>query len=787
MTLNLLDKKNFKNLELLDWPEILERITSKAHFEKSKDILTSPFDAKEGKEIELAFDSLDYLLKDIPSVTEIIHLHLFNIPRHIKYFYFIDGLKKGKIANIEELNFTCLLLESYLSLKRSFGDWNKYPGEKIDPNKQKKLTVSFVKELRTFVEPSGEIHYERHPLLAKIYGKIKKIEVSLRDEIGQIASSPLYGNALQYTEHDVINDRYVLAIRSDSYNRNHGPIVAKSNSGLTLFVEPVPLVALGNQRMQLLAELDEVFTKITHEFSLLLQEMQRELAIIRDFAIDLDITFSKAVFSHNLGLNRPKILNDFEIKTRDFFHPLIKDPVKNDLDIFRENNGLILSGPNTGGKTVTLKTLALCQVFIHFGLFVPAEYAELYPVKNIFFFSTDQQNLAEGLSSFSSEVKNYITLLKDISPSEKNLIFIDEIFNSTSSEEGSALGIALLEEIHALGDSKILISTHHQIFKTYFHKQGGYLSAHVGFDDVTEGPTFKIQTGSPGSSMALSIFGKLSEKFGVKGKIKERAMALIDKEKISYEGLLQELTIKKSKLDLLLLENNSIKLELRARERSQEGLLKLEKEKLWEIYKEKLQKLLDRADSALREGQKKGRKTLYKESSSLKQEMRELDPGESKKQRYGDLKTPLLQNIKEGDFYFSKVLRAQAEILKINPRKKEVLVKSKNLTLWCPIDSLGILKKIEAPDIDVLIKKEVLGKIELDCRGMRLEEFEYAVERSLGELLTGDIPFLKIIHGHGEGILKKWLRNHLKNSPDFMSKPDDENDGITRIDLKDLN
>ncbi|TDJ08264.1 MAG: hypothetical protein E2O68_02210 [Deltaproteobacteria bacterium] len=783
MTLNLLDKKNYKNLELLDWPEILVRITSRTHFEKSSDVLSSPFGPKEREEIEFDYDSLDYLLQDIISTTDILHLHLLKIPRSRKYFYFIDSLKKGKMANIEELNFACLLLESYLSLKRSFGDWNKYPGEKIDPLKQKNLTVNFVAELRSFVEPSGEIHYERHPLLAKIYSKLKKLEGSLRDEIGQIASSALYSDSLQYSEHDVINERYVLAIRSDSYNKNHGPIVAKSSSGLTLFVEPNKLVALGNQRMQLLAELDEVFTKITQQFSLLLHESYDELVLIRDFTIDLDITYAKASYCHQMTFNRPKILNDFEIKIRDFFHPLIADPIKNDLDIFRENNGLILSGPNTGGKTVTLKSLALCQLFIHFGLFIPAEVAELYPVKNIFYFSNDQQNLAEGLSSFSSEVKNYITLLKDLSPVENNLIFIDEIFNSTSSEEGSALGIALLEEIHKVGPAKILISTHHQIFKTYFHEKGGYLSAHVGFDEATEGPTYKLEIGTPGSSMALSIFGKLSEKFGVKGHIKERAMALIDKEKISYESLLQDLTIKQSRLDTLLLKNTAISLELKAKEKSQKGLLKLEKEKLWEAYNEKLKKLIDRAEDALKG---KSRKTLYKESSSLKQVMRGLAPTVEK--REGDnLASPELADIKTGDFYFSKILRAQAEVLNVNTRKKEVQIKSKNLTLWCPAHSLGILKKIQGPEIIVNIKKEVLGKIELDCRGMRLEEFEAAVEKSLGELLTGDIPFLKIIHGHGEGILKNWLRNYLKNNPDFDGRPDDQNDGITRIDLKNSN
>ncbi len=771
----------------MDWSSIINKITQSAHFEKSREILSSPFLPKTAQEINYGFDSLDYLLKDLKLVSEKLSLYLAPIPSEKKLLEIIPGLKKGRIANFSELNFICLLIEAYRGLKKDFSYWNRFPSEKISQEKEKKLFREFVFEFRSFVEQSGEINYERHPILSKIYLQIKKIESSLREEIQNVARTPLFSNALQYGEHDVINDRFVLAIRADSYNKNHGPIVAKSNSGMTLFVEPPPLIELGNRRLQLLAELEEALNKICIEFSALLQVHAVEILIIEEFLTDLDIFYSKARYCENLDLVRPILTDNFEIKLKDFYHPLIKNPVKNDIDLFKDQKGIIISGPNTGGKTVALKALATCHLFLHYGLFLPISYGEIFPVKHIYFFSNDQQSLAEGLSSFSSEVKNYINLIRELSTDEDNLIFIDEIFNSTSSEEGSALGISLLEEIHKKSSSKIIISTHHQLLKVHFHSQGNYLSAHVGFDDLKEAPTFKLHFGSPGSSMALSIFEKLAEKFGLKSEITKRAKELIKGDNFSYEKLLQNLALDKSHLDRLIRENELINKELTAKQNSMLGSMKLERERLWSEYETKLKKTLDKAFKVLestKRGEIKGIKNLSNLSIELKKEMGK----EGKKTEEGKtFPPPSFESIKIGDIYFSDILKEKVKVTKINPRKKEVNVSSKNLSLWCGVESLGVTdqkKEIPPPKVQMSFDRNSDLKTDLDCRGMRLEEFETLVTKCLLDLSNGNIPYLNVIHGHGEGILKTWLRNYLKENNDFKWGPDQGNDGITRIESK---
>lgn len=771
----------------MDWSSIINKITQSAHFEKSREILSSPFLPKTTQEINSGYDSLDYLLKDLKLVSERLSLYLSPIPSEKNLLEIIPGLKKGRVANFSELNFICLLIEAYKGLKKDFADWNRFPSEKISQEKERKLNREFVFEFRSFVEPSGEINYERHPILSKIYIQIKKIESSLREEIQNVARTPLFSNALQYGEHDVINDRFVLAIRADSYSKNHGPIMAKSNSGMTLFVEPPPLIELGNRRLQLMAELEEALNKLCIEFSALLQGHTQEILIIEKFLLDLDMFYSKARYCENLDLVRPVLTDSFEIKLKDFYHPLIKNPIKNDIDLFKDQKGIIISGPNTGGKTVGLKALATCHLFLHYGLFLPISYGEIFPVKHIYFFSNDQQSLAEGLSSFSSEVKNYINLIKELSIEEDNLIFIDEIFNSTSSEEGSALGISLMEEIHKKSSSKIIISTHHQLLKVHFHSQGNYLSAHVGFDDLKEAPTFKLHFGSPGSSMALSIFEKLAEKFGLKNDITKRAKELIKGDNFSYEKLLQNLALDKSHLDRLLRENQLINKELITKQNSMQGALKLEKEKLWSEYETKLKKTLDKAFKVLesaKRGEIKGIKNLSNLSLELKREMGK----EGRKTEEGKIfQPPSFDSIKIGDVYFSDILKEKVQVTKTNPRKKEVLISTKNMSLWCGVESLGVVgqkKEISQQKVQMSVDRSSDLITDLDCRGMRLEEFEALVTNCLLDLSNGNIPYLNVIHGHGEGVLKTWLRDYLRESDDFKWGPDERNDGITRIESK---
>lgn len=722
---------------------------------------------------------------------------IYTIHSDSSYFSNIESLSKGRILSFAELNFCCTLFESYNHIQKPLMGWNKFENFEIDKSKLQQIDRKLIKKLRNFIEPSGNTFFERHPLLSKLYNDVSKLEKELRTTISYSAKQPLYSNILQYSEHDVVNDRFVLAVRSDSYFSDLGPIIAKSTSGMTLFVEPAHMRDKSNKRIQLLAQIEEVLNKLTIEFSNLFREFYNELIMVKECLLEVDIIFTKVKYSERFQFCRPTISNKYEIKLRNLYHPLLEDPIKNSVEISSSKDGFILSGPNTGGKTVTLKALTIAHLFLHMGLFIPATDAIMYPVEGIYYFSNDQQDLSEGLSSFASEARNYLHLLKNIE--RESLIVVDEIFNSTSSEEASALAISFLDEIHYKSNAKVVISTHHQLFKTFIHSNEKYVSAHVGYDLQENKPTYKVYTGEPGSSMAFTIFDSLSQKYQIPTGIPEKAKKILDKKHVSYEKLLQDLSNRKSELDKVLSDNTNLNKQLKNQKRSMEGLLLLEKEKIIKQYEKKINNILKDAEHIRRQAKNESvanrRFTidLHEVKSQLNLSKDELVQRELID--HSHLQKIKIEQVQVGDKVFSTLLNKEVPVLAINMRKKEVQVQNKNVSLWCPIKSLMIAKKSLfsklrekstsqiAPKVHISIERTVSGKVELDCRGMRLDEFQRETEVGINELLCGDIPFLTIIHGHGNGVLKKWLRGYLRGFKELSFGPLDGNDGCTKIDL----
>lgn len=793
MSLNLLNTKQKNLYSFLDWNYIINDISLLANFEITKNRLSSPFNPKSISEINYEFDSIDFHLNNFYENETLINNSLSRFDDNEENFSTIEFIEKGRVVSLKQLNFICLQIEQYTQVFSKLKAWIKCDEYEIEHKVVQKLNSNFVKKIRVFVTDDGEVHYERHPLLKEVFYKILQIESELRNNIAKIAKSTSYEKALQFSEHDVIHDHYVLAVKSDSYNSTHGPIVAKSSSGLTLFVSPPQLKNKNNERLQLLAKVEEIMSKITFNFCDFLKNYTQELRLLQSLTLELDFLNAKAMYCHKLNLVRPKLTPNFKTSITNFFHPLIADPVANSIEINEDKKGLVISGPNTGGKTVTLKSIALCHLFVHLGIFLPATDATIHPVSNIYYFSNDQQSLTEGLSSFSSETKNYLSLLSDLGDS--NLIIIDEIFNSTSSEEASALAIALLEEINNISNSKTIISTHHQVFKTFIHGSKDYISSHVGHDDKTNLPTYKLFIGEPGSSMAFKVFKNLSKDFKASTNIPDRASQILGAKQITYDKLLQDLSSKKGQLDKVIRETNQLKFDLKNKKQSMEGLIHLEKEKILKEYKKKLNQTINDAKGildAIKSQRITTEKELYKKASSLTGRLDKSIPiNTSSDEKYNII--PTTDEIRPGKVFYSTLLKKDVKIQNFNLRKKEVHVLNRKIALKCPINTLRLLpheaklaiekeeiKKKESV-VKINIAREVIGKLEIDGRGMRLEAFKSMVDASLIELSNGEIPFLTVIHGHGTGALKNWLRNYLKSNKDFSWESEDGNDGATKI------
>ena len=716
---------------------------------------------------------MDYYLHLYQAHDEDIQKILHSIPEKEEYFALPEQLAKDKIADITELNFLCLLIEAYDPLAVFFHDWEKYDAYRIDSLSQLKRTFSG--PFRKFVTSSGEVEFDRHPLLSSKFKTLSALEQQLRQIMQNIAILDPYRNALQFTQHDIINDRFVLPIRSDAYSYNMGQIIARSQSGMTLFVEPPSIRDLCNQRINILAQIDEIINSICQKFCQQLSTYHAQLSTVLQFVLELDRLSAKAHYCLRHNLNRPQLNDQHEIILNNLFHPLLAHPIKNSIEIPASKRGFIISGPNTGGKTVALKSIALCHLFLHLGIFLPIDSGSICPTAKIFFLSLDQQNMVHGLSSFAAESRNYLQLLTELD--HYSLVVVDEIFNSTSSEEASALAIALLEEIAQRSDSKIIVSTHHQILKTFLHNSNEYISAHVAYKD--DRPTYKIFSDGPGASMAVAIFEQIPEARSTN--IPSRAYQLLDSNMISYEKLLVQTAQKNSELETLLTQNKELNQQLKNQKKAAEGVLLMEKQRRLDQLQKEINDIFAQATSLLdkiRDGSIDSHKKLTVQRHRILAPLEDHSEAPATHPNYPHIP----KEIKLNEFYYSTHFKCPVKVTHFNREKKIATVVYKNFSSKCHQNTLRVMP---APSSEVRINicHTIRGSIELDCRGMRLPEFQTQVETALYELLNGDIPYLSVIHGHGDGILKTWLRNYLNDHKEFQWSCAEGNDGQTNITL----
>lgn len=754
-------------------------------FEASKQSINKKLQIKDKEEIEKEYEVLDffYNLYHQDSYAHIKN-HLQNLEQTLSLKSLIDRISKESFLNLEEINKILIIIENIIPIEKYLHHlpfFIPYEATRI---------ASFFKDIvlpmRKFITPHGEIQYHNHPELKMYFQKVLDIESKIRSQLVNLSTNADLSLKMQFMGHDLVNERFVLAIKADAYSSNIGQIISRSETGMTLFVEPYSIKELCNERLQFQAKILEIINHLSILYSKLLFNYKKEVHYSYGIFIQLDSYLARTEYHHHFYFVRPQINTNNTIEIFGLFHPLIKDAVKNDILIPEDKLGLIISGPNTGGKTAFLKALTLCHVFMHFGLYVPAKEANIPLFDGIFYFGNDGQNLNLGLSSFSSEVKSYSDLFLEFTPN--NLIIIDEIFSSTSSEEASALAISLFDEIKKVTSAKIIISTHHQMLKINMHQNAYFLSAHVGFDIIHHKPNYKISIGIPGPSMALSIFKTVSQKNSNTENIYDKAVKILETKLVLYESLLQEVSQKKSELDKLIGLQLQINEQLSNQKKSHEGLLKIKfNEQVLENEK-KLEKIIIEGQKLLQKVQNQEITKLKKfdhESFFLKREnMNNLE----KKDVTHHVHLEIPNSLEIGKNYWSKNLQKNVLVKSINPKKHEVLVTNGKLTINLPIIDLYKDKTFQLknePLISEIKISNTNANLDYDCRGLRLDEFERIYDQALTSLMSLEVPFVQIIHGHGNGILKKWLRDTIKKNKELMMEiPEVSQDGSTVIKLK---
>ena len=635
-------------------------------------------------------------------------------------------------------------------------------------------------------------------VLKSLRNSYKDNKDNLKNAINQLLQNHSFVDNLQDTIVTNRDNRPVFQVKASCKNKVQGIIHDISSTNLTYFIEPSSLVPLSNKlrqiEIEIQAEIDRILMSLSNQF----KSIQKELSHNETLLIKLDVVFAKAKYSIHLSATSAQLAEEKIIDVQGMKHPLLievkkEDVVANDFILGKDYECLLITGSNTGGKTVALKTAGLMVLMTKAGLHIPCLGAKIYPYKNIYCDISSEQSLEQGFSTFSAHIKNISNILEELN--ENDLILLDELGSGTDPQEGASLSRAILEYIKQK-NSQGIITTHLGELKTLKYEDKYFENATVLFDIATLKPKYNLIVGMSGTSNAIDI----SSQLGLNDKIIQRAREILidgnsenSKIFLEIEKTNQSLIKKEQEASVHLENAKNAKVELD--EKLKEA--KQNKKKSLENFKKKFQNQLDSAREEIKEIVDEIRKEkslkvamrsynrLNKLESAIREEFSANDDKLSEK--FIDLDPA---ELKIGQNVLIKKLE-QVVILDSLPDKKgNVEIRIGNIKSKIHISKLAKTDKKVAPHLKkVQVSFDNSDNLlsRLDLRGMRaLEAIEYLDEKLDKASLRG-LNQITVIHGYGTGALKSAVNDYLKNSP-YVAKfyYGDETqgrDGVVIVDL----
>lgn len=657
-------------------------------------------------------------------------------------------------------------------------------------NLQLEIEKSIVSEEEVADKASGTLYNIRRTL--------KEKNSSVREKINSIVRSN--AKYLQDAIYTMRGDRYVLPVKAEYRGAVPGLVHDQSSTGATLFIEPMSLVNLNNEIKELKlkeqAEIERIIWTLSAKVKDNIKILNSNMKILRE----IDFIFAKGKYASSINGIMPMVTDDGSFDLIQVKHPLI-DPLKvvpSDIYLGKDFNVIMITGPNTGGKTVTIKTVGLTHIMAMSGLLICAkEGSKISFYKEIFADIGDEQSIEQSLSTFSSHMTKTVSIMEKAD--EDSLVLFDELGAGTDPTEGAALAIAIIETLMER-KTKVIATTHYSELKGYALRTSGVENASVEFDVETLKPTYRLLIGVPGKSNAFEI----SRRLGLPNYIIERAKDNISKDNLQFEDLIRDL------------QEQSIRAKKDAREAE---MLKKEVEKSKTLYEEKLKRLEITRDKAYNEARIEAKKIVSEakdEADEILKAMRELEkPGiaeggrkrleEERKKLKDSLENKEKALIKErentgktiskvtlGMEAFLPSLNQKVVIVSMPDNKGEVQVEAGIMKINVKLKDLRV---VEGTKENTKVKKKRELKLNLksvesriDLRGLDAEEACYRTDKYLDEAYLANLGEVTVVHGKGTGILRKAITDMLKRHPHVKSYRlgayGEGGDGVTMVELK---
>ena len=611
--------------------------------------------------------------------------------------------------------------------------------------------------------------------LYSIRQSIKRANEEVKNKLQQYIKSAQYQKYLQDAIITVREDRYVIPVKQEYRGYIKGLVHDVSGSGATLFVEPVEIVNLNNQIKILLKEEAAEIDRILREFTARVGEISGALVENEKIVASLDAIYARAHYADEIRGTVPKINARGYINIKKGRHPLIdkNKVVPVSISLGKTFDILVVTGPNTGGKTVSLKSVGLFVLMAGCGLFLPCEEeSEISLFDEIYCDIGDEQSIEQSLSTFSGHMTNIADILKNITPN--SLILFDELGAGTEPNEGAALALAITEYILAV-KAKAIITTHYTQLKEFSLVTDRVENASMEFDLTTFAPTYKLVVGVPGSSNAIQI----AKRLGIGDDIIENAKSKLSAEKISFENVLQRAEKLRQQYENTNEEIAEMKRSL-AKEletaKNQNKILASEREQLLKNSKAEAKRIVQETTEESKRLLDELKKIIrrYNADESILFELR------SKIKKFGDKKYENDENIpnfsrpiefdsiKVGDYVFVKKLNATGKVLSKNESKKKLEVAVGAMKISASANDLAEALKT-AEDIGqaktVSVKTNIAAKTltnEINLIGQTVDEALVNLDAFIDSCLVASINEIRIIHGRGTGALMKGVQDHLK-------------------------
>jgi DNA mismatch repair protein MutS2 len=619
-----------------------------------------------------------------------------------------------------------------------------------------------------------EIFDGASPALSRIRRSMRLANERVREKLNAMIRSTTYQKYLQEPIITIRNGRFVIPVKQEYRQNVPGLIHDQSGSGATLFIEPSAVVELGNEYKKLLAEeaeeIERILTELTAMIAPYADEIREDLSVLGD----IDMAFAKARLAREMNAIRPRLNSTGYIRIVKGRHPLI-DPdrvVPIDIWLGKDFRSLIITGPNTGGKTVTLKIVGLFGLMVQSGMFIPANEGSEYSVfEKIFADIGDEQSIEQSLSTFSSHMTNIVGILREAD--ETSLVLLDELGAGTDPIEGAALAMSILEELHAR-KSVCVSTTHYSEIKAFALTHEGMENASMQFDVEKLAPTYKLYIGIPGKSNAFEI----SERLGLPGSIIESAKGYLKGEDVRFE-------------DIISSAESQHRLAEEERQMAAEARLELERLRTeTEKERRKLEEDRNRLQAKARDDAKKIVADAKREMEKIIAQVRALkdidrsaadrviqqsrDAIRAQENAVAETVEPKKEDagappktVKPGDSVRIVTLDSKGVVLAVPDAKGEVQVQAGILKLSVKLEDLRLDKEAEprvvANKVGLAAGRHV--GLELDIRGMQVEEATIVVDRYLDDASNAGLSEVNIIHGKGTGALRAGIQEYLRRQP----------------------